>query len=103
MVLLSIPSDMLNPDNRFYRFWSLLCLHVTCFCMEAILLIYTLGQELLYELICFQLKTGPSECVVRRDEHFENERRIVRRFKYLATFLFIVKVVAIIDDAIRDD
>ena len=98
VVLLALPSqsDISYPSN-FFKSWSLIAVKFACFCMECSLLIYTLTQELIYALIKFQRRAGPTECLVRRDEHFAQERKIVRRFKVLLWVIIVVKVLSIVD------
>ena len=100
-VLLSL-RDQPNLDSFFYEFWTLLTIHVTCVIMFFTVLVYTLIFELLIALIKFQWNAGPGECAVRRDEHFNTEKKIIKTFIGIAGVVVLAKIFAIIDDRVRE-
>ena len=73
--------------------------YVTCEFIGLVLLTVTAHWDLLSALLLFQHSMGPSQALVRRDEHFEHERRILKRYMIFAaitTPVGFVETVAIL-------
>ena len=49
---------------------DMIAIEVTCFCMQTLVLVISLYTELLSQLIIYQDEMGPSQVLVKRDEHF---------------------------------
>ena len=58
----------------------------------AVLLTMTVHWDLLSALLVYQHTTGPSQALVRRDEHFEHERRILKRYLIFAAIIAPVRL-----------
>ena len=49
---------------------DMIAIESTCFCMQTLVLVISLYTELLSQLIIYQDEMGPSQVLVKRDEHF---------------------------------
>ena len=80
-------------SDYWWRVWKDCIWHIVIICFEGTLISIALTIELLTALIKFQSRVGVTLVVVRRDEHFKTEKKIVKF--YIAIFAVCSCMIAI--------